>query len=300
MRTRTQSWRRAARRRRSAALGAHSTRGCVRWRDDAPVPERQRAHLGARGREALLVGRTETRESRAEARVVRVEQVAADGRRGLLGARAPAASSSSATVASAAARENRVGGRNSRTSSQLRAASTSPDEADDVASRSDARRIVVHTSARAVASAAWSPAATAVAASPSARSAIRKACGRPASRPATARSADETFARASAASPRISAVSASASASSTSPATFQGAGSVAVAAGASQRRLSRAAAATARTITYCAILTLSRAAACVTWPAIAVARPCAVRPSESACSGVNRRPARSCARSLET
>ena len=99
----------------------------------------------------------------------------------LFGARVPAASSSSATVASAAARENRVGGRNSRTSSQLRAASTSPDEADDVASRSEARRIVVHTSARAVANAAWSPAVTAVAASPSARSATRKACGRPAS-----------------------------------------------------------------------------------------------------------------------
>ena len=45
---------------------------------------------------------------------------------------------------------------------------------------------------------------------------------------------------------------------------------------------------------YCAILTLSRAAACVTCPAIAVARPCAVRPRESACSGVKRRPARSC------
>ena len=51
---------------------------------------------------------------------------------------------------------------------------------------------------------------------------------------------------------------------------------------------------------YCAILTLSRAAACVTWPAMAVARSCAVRPSESACSGVKRRPAFSCFLSWET
>ena len=41
---------------------------------------------------------------------------------------------------------------------------------------------------------------------------------------------------------------------------------------------------------YWTIFTFSRAAACVTWPAIAVARSCAVRPSVSACCGVKRFP----------
>ena len=45
---------------------------------------------------------------------------------------------------------------------------------------------------------------------------------------------------------------------------------------------------------YCSIVTPSSAAACDTWPAIAVARSCASVPSTSACSGANRSPVDSC------
>ena len=51
---------------------------------------------------------------------------------------------------------------------------------------------------------------------------------------------------------------------------------------------------------YCAIFTLRRAAAWVTWPATATACSCAARPRTSACRGVNRLPARSLARRSAT
>ena len=143
------------------SLGPHAARRRVRGRDDVPVPEGESSHFGPRGREPCSSA-DEARESRAETRVVRVQQVTADGGAAArFGGTVPRASSSSAKVASAAAREKRVGGRNSRTSSQLRAEATSPDAAAAVASRSAARRIVVHTTARAVANSAWSSAETA-------------------------------------------------------------------------------------------------------------------------------------------
>ena len=80
----------------------------------------------------------------------------------------PACRSASATVASAAARENLVGGRNSRTRSQRRAAATSPAAAASTASWNDARRIVVHTTLLAAARAGSSPRAAAASAAASA------------------------------------------------------------------------------------------------------------------------------------
>ena len=110
------------------------------------------------------------------------------------GAMLPAARASSASVASSAARENRVGGRNSRTSSQPRAWPISLRRAETVASSNEAASIAVQTAARAAASRLVSPAATASSARRSPARATRSSAGRAASAVSTALDAVSTAA----------------------------------------------------------------------------------------------------------
>jgi hypothetical protein len=85
----------------------------------------------------------------------------------------PAASASRARVASSAAREKRVGGRNSRTSSHERACSTAPRRAAPRRLAEEAASTAVQMVARAAATPRVSRAASARSACASARCAIR-------------------------------------------------------------------------------------------------------------------------------
>ena len=206
----------------------------------------------------------------------------------------PAVRPSSATVASSAARENRVGGRNSRTRSQLRAVATSPRRAARAASEYAVARIVVQTAPLAAASARSSPLPERRARA--ARFGVRPdrcraRVRRPAVRSRSARLHPRSRgARGPPVRPR--APSGRCSRRSRGRPRLRGRGGEQEARRHDCRRRPHD--------HYWAILTLSRAAACVTCPAIAVARACAVRPSASACSGVKRRPAASCVRSFAT
>ena len=274
---------------KAASAAAGLGRGAllrVGGRERGEVAARERRGARAADVEVLLGGGRHRLERGAQPRLVRVEEVGADRRRGRAAASRPFRERLEGE------RGVGAGPREARRLAELAdeepgaRLSTSPAAAAAVARSTASPRMAVQVAARAISS------ADRVLGRHRLSGGGEAAASRPApSGPRSSAAASATSFCAFSGSPRTSARCASASVVRTSAAAFHGSGGAAEAGPAESRNDGdRRRRDEQSRHGYCSIVTPSSAAACDTWPAIAVARSCASVPSTSACSGVNRSP----------